>query len=103
MQTPSWFRRRVERLIDGSKATRSTAIFDRLKLVFEVGKEPSVANLRTDHHYDPHRVMVISTWQTVEDWIRWQESGERARNEAQLEALLGQPTSYEIYNVGGAS
>jgi hypothetical protein len=47
--------------------------------------------------------MVISTWQTVEDWIRWQESGVRARNEAQLEALLGQPTSYEIYNVGGAS
>ncbi|MEJ2640097.1 MAG: antibiotic biosynthesis monooxygenase [Desulfosarcinaceae bacterium] len=51
-------------------------------------------------HYDPRSVVVVSTWQTVEDWIRWQESGERARNEAQLEALLGQPTKYEIYNVG---
>jgi heme-degrading monooxygenase HmoA len=54
-------------------------------------------------HYDPHKVMVVSTWQTVEDWIRWQESGERARNETQLEDLLGQPTSYEIYDVGGSS
>ena len=53
-------------------------------------------------HYDPHNVMVVSTWQTVEDWIRWQEGGERARKESQLEALLGQPTKYEIYDVGGS-
>jgi heme-degrading monooxygenase HmoA len=52
-------------------------------------------------HYDRHNVMVVSTWQAVEDWIRWQESEVRARNEAQLEALLGQPTKFEIYDVGG--
>jgi heme-degrading monooxygenase HmoA len=51
-------------------------------------------------HYDPHNVMVVSTWQSVEDWISWQESGERAHKETQLEALLGQPTKYEIYDVG---
>jgi heme oxygenase (mycobilin-producing) len=52
------------------------------------------------NHYDPRSITVISTWQTVEDWINWQESDERARNEAQLEKMLEEPTKYEVYDVG---
>ena len=52
------------------------------------------------NYYDPRSVTVVSTWQTVEDWISWQESDERDRNEAQLEEMLEQPTKYEIYDVG---
>ncbi len=52
------------------------------------------------NHYDPRSVTVVSTWKTVEDWIRWQESDVRARNEAQLEELLEQSTRYEVYDVG---
>jgi heme oxygenase (mycobilin-producing) len=52
------------------------------------------------NHYDPRSVTVVSTWQTVEDWINWQESDERARNEAQLEKMLEEPTKYEVYDVG---
>ena len=52
------------------------------------------------NHYDPRSVTVISTWNTVEDWIAWQESDERARNEDGLEEMLEQPTKYEVYDVG---
>ena len=52
------------------------------------------------NHYDPRSVTVVSTWQTVEDWINWQESEERARIEARLEEMLAQPTKYEVYDVG---
>ena len=52
------------------------------------------------NHYDPRSVTVVSTWQTVEDWINWQESDERDRNEARLEKMLEQPTKYEVYDVG---
>ena len=52
------------------------------------------------NHYDPRSVTVVSTWQTVEDWINWQESDERARIEARLEEMLEQPTKYEVYDVG---
>lgn len=52
------------------------------------------------NHYDSRSVTVVSAWQSLEDWIRWQESDERASNEAQLEEMLEQPTKYEIYDVG---
>ena len=52
------------------------------------------------NHYDARSVTVVSTWNSVEDWIRWQESDERAGNEAQLEELLEQATKYEVYDVG---
>ncbi len=52
------------------------------------------------NHYDPRSVTVVSTWKSVEDWIRWQESDERAGSEARLEELLEQATKYEIYDVG---
>lgn len=51
------------------------------------------------NHYDPRSITVVSTWETVEDWISWQESDTRARREAQLEELLEQSTKYEIYDI----
>ena len=55
------------------------------------------------NHYDTKSVTVISTWQSVEDWIRWQESSERASNEAQIENLLDRPTTYEVYDIVSSS
>jgi heme-degrading monooxygenase HmoA len=46
---------------------------------------------------------VISTWQTIEDWIRWEESDERAVSEAELENLLEEPAKFEIYDLGESS
>ena len=52
------------------------------------------------NHYDSRSITVVSTWQTVEDWIRWEESDERASNEVKLENLLEQPAHFEIYDLG---
>ena len=55
------------------------------------------------NHYDPGSITVVSTWQTVQDWIAWQESRERAANETKLEDLLQEPTKFEIFNMGGST
>lgn len=55
------------------------------------------------NHYDPTRITVVSTWQTVEDWIRWEESDERAASEAELKDILASPAQYEVYDVGRKS
>lgn len=55
------------------------------------------------NHYDPCSLTVVSTWQTVEDWIRWEESDIRAANEAKLEGLLQKRTKFEVYNLGPLS
>jgi heme-degrading monooxygenase HmoA len=52
------------------------------------------------NHYDPRSITVISTWQSIDDWIRWEESNKRASNEAELENLLEEPAKYEIYDFG---
>ncbi len=53
------------------------------------------------NHYDPTRITVVSTWQTVEDWIRWEESDERAGIEAELKDILAATAQFEVYDVGG--
>ena len=52
------------------------------------------------NHYDPCIITVVSTWQTIDDWIRWQESEERSEKEEQLEGLQEGPANFEIYDLG---
>jgi heme-degrading monooxygenase HmoA len=52
------------------------------------------------NHYDPCNITVVSTWQTIDDWIRWEESDERSAQENQLEGLQERPTDFEIYDLG---
>jgi heme-degrading monooxygenase HmoA len=51
-------------------------------------------------HYDPHRIIVISTWQTIDNWLAWKDNKERMANEAKLEQYLEFPTEYEEYVFG---
>jgi heme-degrading monooxygenase HmoA len=53
------------------------------------------------NHYDPCQITVVSTWQTVEEWIQWEESDERAAHEAKLTNMLKEPAQFEIYDVAG--
>jgi len=55
------------------------------------------------NHYDPRSITVVSTWQSVDDWIRWEESETRAAHEAKLESLLEVSTKFEVYDLGGMS
>jgi heme-degrading monooxygenase HmoA len=55
------------------------------------------------NHYDPCQITVVSTWQTVEDWIKWEESDERVAHEDRLQDILKTPAQFEIYDVGVSS
>ena len=51
------------------------------------------------NHYDGNCVVVVSTWRSVEDWIRWQNSKDRDRKERLLEDLLDEPVIYEVFDI----
>jgi heme-degrading monooxygenase HmoA len=51
-------------------------------------------------YQDPHHLIVISTWQGIENWIAWKENKERRANEAKLERFLESPTEYDEYIFG---
>lgn len=49
--------------------------------------------------------LVISTWNTLEDWNKWMNSKERQKIQSQVDYLLGEKTVYRYYEpvIGGIS
>ena len=45
----------------------------------------------------PGETVVVSTWESAEDWNRWVENPERIQLQEQIDALLGQETEYKLY------
>jgi len=68
-----------------------------------VQKQGYISGETLVNHFDYRSITVISTWQTVEDWIQWQESHERAAIESKLGSQLEEPAKYEIYDSGRPS
>lgn len=46
---------------------------------------------------DPHQIIVISTWHSMEEWNSWKENETRKKIDAILEKLQVKQTSYEEY------
>ena len=51
-------------------------------------------------YQNPHFLIVISTWNSMENWLAWKENEERRVNEEKLEQLLESPTEYDEYILG---
>ena len=53
----------------------------------------------------PGEYLVISTWNSLDDWNRWLQSEQRMALQKQVDDLLGEITQYRIYEsqVGGIS
>jgi heme-degrading monooxygenase HmoA len=49
---------------------------------------------------NPEEFLVISTWQSSEDWNKWMKSEERNKVQRKIDVLLGGETRYEIYHYG---
>jgi heme-degrading monooxygenase HmoA len=49
---------------------------------------------------DPQKVLVISTWQSIDSWLKWSKDAERKANEAFLQQYLEEPTEHEAYVLG---
>jgi heme-degrading monooxygenase HmoA len=41
--------------------------------------------------------VVVSTWESAEDWNRWVKNPERVQLQEQIDDLLGQETEYQMY------
>jgi len=46
---------------------------------------------------DPHNYIVITTWQSIEDWKAWEKNPERKKIQAKIEKLMARPTKTRIY------
>ena len=46
---------------------------------------------------NPEDCLVISEWQTMEDWYQWMKNKEREAIQAKIDAETGEPTGYSVY------
>ena len=46
---------------------------------------------------DPEDYMVVSKWETADDWKKWLQSKERRDLQGQVDSLIGEKTFYEIF------
>jgi heme-degrading monooxygenase HmoA len=50
----------------------------------------------------PDEFLVISTWETSDNWNRWVQSDVRQQIQTKIDDLLGGQTDYEIFHYGFA-
>jgi heme-degrading monooxygenase HmoA len=46
---------------------------------------------------DPDDFLVVSKWETAEDWKKWLTSKERRDIQGSVDSLIGEKTFYEVY------
>ncbi len=51
---------------------------------------------------DPSTHIVISTWESAEDWKSWSNKAERMEVQSKIEDLLTEPSKTKIYELTGA-
>jgi antibiotic biosynthesis monooxygenase (ABM) superfamily enzyme len=49
---------------------------------------------------NPEDFLVISTWQSVDNWNVWMSSKQRAEIQQKIDAMLGEKTEYDVYFYG---
>lgn len=52
--------------------------------------------------HSPEQFLVISTWESSDDWERWLQRKERKAIQDRIDSILGGKTQYEIYHYGFA-
>lgn len=89
----------IKRHIKEGHVAKAVAMLEEFRNMAK--KEPGYLSGETlTNHYDGRSITVVSSWKTIEDWIRWQSSDKRSDNEVRIEPLLEVPTKYEIYDIG---
>ena len=89
----------IKRLIPPDMAEQVMPLFQNLRSL--AMDQPGYISGETLHSIDsPGEIVVISTWQTVDEWRNWVANKERLKIQDQIDMLLGKNTRYEVYQYG---
>lgn len=89
----------IKRSIPPEKSGKLMPLFQKLRPLAMM--QPGYISGETLQSIDmPGEVMVISTWQTVEEWQRWLTHKERLKIQSQIDMMLGIKTEYKVYQYG---
>ena len=91
----------IRRSVPEAKAREMIPLFRKMRAL--ANEQPGYITGETMRNLEkPDEFLVISTWETSNDWKRWVESSERRKIQSQIDQLLGGKTEYEIFHYGFA-
>ncbi|RJQ65439.1 MAG: antibiotic biosynthesis monooxygenase [Desulfobacteraceae bacterium] len=89
----------IKRVVPENKAREMIPLFRQMRSM-AVNQEGYISGETLRNLNNPEEFLVISTWQSSADWVRWLKSPERQKIQNQIDSLLGGQTSYEIFHYG---
>ena len=89
----------IRRVIAEEKINDLLPLFRRLRNL--ATNQPGYISGETLKRIDtPGKYLVISTWQSLDDWRRWVVSRERIEVQKEIDTRMDDETVYEIYQYG---
>jgi heme-degrading monooxygenase HmoA len=89
----------IRRSVPQDKAKKMIPLFRQMRA--SAATQPGYITGETLRSMDnPEEFMVISTWQSSEDWNKWLKSEDRNKVQSKIDELLGGETAYEIFHYG---
>jgi heme-degrading monooxygenase HmoA len=89
----------IRRSVPHDKAREMIPLFRQMRA--SAATQPGYITGETLRSMDnPEEFMVISTWQSSEEWKNWLKSEERNKVQSRIDDLLGGETQYEIFHYG---
>ena len=89
----------IERRIQEGRSKEVYALLNKFRS--DAMNQPGYISGETLMDYDdPHKILVIASWVSMENWLTWRENRERAANEQLLEKWLAEPTKIKTYVLG---
>jgi heme-degrading monooxygenase HmoA len=89
----------IKRVVPREKAKEMIPLFRQMRQL--AMSQPGYISGETLKSLDrPDVFMVISTWQSAEDWEKWLLSKVRQEVQEKIDDLLGGKTEYEMFQIG---
>lgn len=91
----------IERQFTSGNEKEILTLLNKLRS-FAMNQPGYISGLTMTAPDDPGKMVVISTWQTLDSWHSWKENTERKNLEALLEIYQEKPATYKEYVVGAS-
>lgn len=89
----------IKRKVKESQAREMIPLFRKMRSL-AMNQDGYIAGETLRNMNDPEEFIVISNWQSSDDWINWLNSSERQEIQSEIDTLLGGQTQYDIYHYG---
>ena len=89
----------IRRRIPEDRTTDLLPLFRRLRIL-ATSQSGYISGETLKNMDDPSDYLVISTWQSIDDWREWVVSRDRTEIQNEIDARLAEASVYEIYQYG---